>query len=48
MRESLTRVIGLVLVTVYAGAIGWLFALQPKTVTEAIGSVAAGVGAYSD
>jgi hypothetical protein len=47
MRESLTRVIGLVLATVYAGLIGWLFASQPKTVTEAIGSVAAGVGAYS-
>jgi hypothetical protein len=47
LRESLIRVIGLILAAVYAGLIGWFFASQPKTVTEAIGSVAAGVGAYS-
>jgi hypothetical protein len=47
MRESLLRLTGLIVAAVYGGLIGWLFALQPKTVTEAIGSVAAGVGAYS-
>jgi hypothetical protein len=32
---------------VYAGIIGWLFAAQPKTLAEAVGGVAASVGAYS-
>ena len=41
------RGVGLIVVAVYAGLIGWLFSLQPRTVTEAIGSVAAGIGAYS-
>jgi hypothetical protein len=47
MREPLTRVMGLVVAVVYAAFIGWLFASQPKTMTEAIGGVAAGFGAYS-
>jgi hypothetical protein len=47
VREPLIRAVGLVVVAVYAGLIGWLFALQPKTVAEAVGGVAAGVGAYS-
>jgi hypothetical protein len=47
MRESVVRVAGLVIVGVYAALVGWLFASQPKTITEAIGGVAASVGAYS-
>lgn len=47
MNERFTRLAGLVLVAGYAGVIAWLFAAQPKTMTEAIGGVAAGLGAYS-
>src|SRR5262245_15651965 len=47
MREPLTRAIGLVVVVAYAGLIAWLFASQPKTIAEAVGGVAAGIGAYS-
>jgi hypothetical protein len=47
MREPLTRVAGLVLCAAYVSFIGWLFATQPKTIVEAVGGVAAGVGAYS-
>ena len=47
MHEPLTRVAGLVLVAAYASFLGWLFATQPKTIVEAVGGVAAGVGAYS-
>jgi hypothetical protein len=47
MQERVTRAAGLVLVAGYASFLGWLFANQPKTMAEAVGGVAAGVGAYS-
>ncbi|HUE88082.1 MAG TPA: hypothetical protein VMO26_18565 [Vicinamibacterales bacterium] len=47
MHETLTRGAGLTLTIAYAGFIGWLFTAQPRTLTEAVGGVAAGVGAYS-
>jgi hypothetical protein len=47
MREEVTRAAGLAIVTLYAAAIGWMFAAQPRTVGEAIGGVAAQVGAYT-
>jgi hypothetical protein len=47
MQEPLTRVAGLVLVTGYASFLGWLFTTQPKTMAEAVGGVAAGLGAYA-
>jgi len=47
MQEPLTRVAGLVLVAGYAALLGWLFATQPKTMAEAVGGVAAGLGAYA-
>jgi tetratricopeptide (TPR) repeat protein len=47
MREPLTRAAGLVLVVGYASFLGWLFAIQPKTMAEAVGGVAAGLGAYA-
>ena len=47
MQEPLTRAAGLVLVAGYASLLGWLYATQPKTMTEAIGGVAAGLGAYA-
>jgi hypothetical protein len=39
--------VGLVAAMVYAGLLAWLFASQPKTLDEAIGGVAAGLGTYS-
>lgn len=47
MQEPLIRVSGLVLVAAYASLLGWLFATQPKTMAEAVGGVAAGMGAYA-
>jgi hypothetical protein len=47
MGERFTRVVGLASVAAYAALIGWLFANAPRTVAEAVGSVSAGVGAYS-
>jgi tetratricopeptide (TPR) repeat protein len=47
MREPLTRAAGLVLVAGYAAFLGWLFAIQPKTMAEAVGGVVAGLGAYA-
>jgi hypothetical protein len=47
MREGFTRVAGLVLIGGYASFLGWLFATQPKTMVEAVGGVAAHVGAYA-
>ena len=47
MREPVVRSVGLGVMVVYSTVIGWLFASQPKTVTEAIGGMAASVGAYS-
>lgn len=47
MRESFTRIAGLVVAAGYASFLGWLFAAQPKTMAEAVGGVAARVGAYA-
>jgi tetratricopeptide (TPR) repeat protein len=47
MQEPITRAAGLVLVAGYASLLGWLFATQPKTMAEAVGGVAAGLGAYA-
>lgn len=47
MREPFIRVAGLVLAAGYASFLGWLFAAQPRTVAEAVGGVAARVGAYA-
>jgi hypothetical protein len=46
MREPVVRSVGLGATALYAALIGWLFASQPSTVAEAIGGVAATVGAY--
>jgi hypothetical protein len=47
MREPLTRIAGLLMTAGYATFLGWLFAAQPKTMAEAVGGVAASVGAYA-
>jgi len=47
MQEPLIRVAGLVLVAGYASFLAWLFATQPRTMAEAVGGVAAGIGAYA-
>lgn len=47
MRETIVRVVGLCLAVGYAALIGWFWSAQPRTITEAIGGVAAGVGAYA-
>jgi tetratricopeptide (TPR) repeat protein len=47
MREPVIRALGLVVAAVYAAVIGWLFMVQPKTITEALGSAAASLGAYT-
>jgi hypothetical protein len=47
MQEPLIRSAGLVLVAGYASFLGWLFATQPQTMAEAVGGVAAGLGAYA-
>lgn len=46
-REVTTRALGLVASVAYAVLLVWLFMAQPRTVTEAIGGLAAGVGAYA-
>lgn len=46
MGESLIRGFGLAAAIVYAVLIGWLMASAPRTIPEAIGGVAASVGAY--
>ena len=46
MREPIVRSAGLCASVLYAALIGWLLASQPRTVAEAIGGVAATVGAY--
>ena len=46
MQESTVRAAGLIATVVYAALIGGLFASQPKTGAEAIGGVAATIGAY--
>jgi tetratricopeptide (TPR) repeat protein len=45
--DSSVRIAGLVIVGAYASFLGWLFAAQPATVTEAVGGVASGLGLYS-
>jgi hypothetical protein len=45
-REPIARLAGLVITVVYAGLITWLFASQPRNVTEAVGGIAAGLGTY--
>jgi hypothetical protein len=47
MREPLTRGVGLAVAVAYAGLIAWLFASQPQTMAEAVGGLAANVGAYA-
>jgi hypothetical protein len=47
MSEPFTRGAGLILAVVYASFLGWLYTAQPKTMAEAVGGVAAGVGAYA-
>jgi hypothetical protein len=47
MQEPLIRAAGLVLIVGYASSLAWLFATQPKTMAEAVGGVAAGIGAYA-
>jgi hypothetical protein len=47
MREEATRGIGIVLVSAYTAAIGWLFVAQPRTMSEAVGGISAQVGAYT-
>src|SRR5262245_43710431 len=46
MREPVLRSMGLAATVLYAAMIGWLLASQPGTVAEAIGGMAATVGAY--
>ena len=47
MGETIVRVAGLSLAVGYAALIGWLWSAQPKSITEAIGGVAATVGVYA-
>jgi hypothetical protein len=47
MQEPITRLAGLVLVSGYAAMLAWLLATQPKTMAEAVGGVAAGLGTYA-
>lgn len=46
MGEPLIRGLGLAAAIVYAVLIGWLMASAPRTMSEALGGVAASVGAY--
>ncbi len=43
---TLVRGLGLVLSLAYAGFIIWLYTMQPRTMAEVAGGVAAGVGVY--
>jgi len=47
MQEPVVRGVGAVVVISYAAFIGWLFAAQPRTVTEVVGGVSAGFGTYT-
>ena len=47
MHEPLTRAAGLVVVALYASLLAWLFAMQPRTMAEAVGGVASGLGVYA-
>ena len=46
LTEPAARWLGLTTTFVYAAAIVWLFASQPKTVAEAVGGLSATVGIY--
>jgi hypothetical protein len=46
MTHALIRALGLVVVVIYAGFIGWLYAAQPRTMAEVRGGLSASVGAY--
>ena len=46
MREPVVRAIGLIGTVLYAAVLGWLFASQPQTLTEAVGGLSATVGVY--
>ena len=46
-REPFTRAAGLVLTIGYAAVLGWLLTTQPASMAEAVGGMAAGVGAYA-
>lgn len=46
MREPVIRAVGLGGTALYALAIAWLFASQPRTIIEAVGGLSASVGAY--
>ncbi|HVR28145.1 MAG TPA: hypothetical protein VMS86_01310 [Thermoanaerobaculia bacterium] len=47
MREPVVRGVGLVVALSYGALIGWLFASQPRTMTEAIGGLSANLGTYT-
>jgi hypothetical protein len=46
VRDAAIRGAGLLVVALYAGFIGWVYASQPKTVAQLTGGMAASVGAY--
>jgi hypothetical protein len=46
MKHAAIRAGGLAFVVAYGAFIGWLFAVQPRTLAEVRGGVAASVGAY--
>jgi hypothetical protein len=46
MTAVMVRIGGLALAIAYAAVIGWLYASQPQTRAEALGGLAATVGAY--
>jgi hypothetical protein len=47
MQEPVVRGVGVAVVIGYATFIGWLFTTQPRTMTEVVGGVSAGLGAYN-
>jgi hypothetical protein len=46
MNDTVIRAGGLALTALYAAFIGWLFAAQPRTMSEVRGGLTASVGAY--
>lgn len=47
MREPVVRGAGALAVICYAAFIGWLFAAQPRTITEVVGGMSSGLGTYA-
>ncbi len=47
MREPVARGVGLAATIGYAVLIGWLFTLQPRTMTEAVGGLSSTLGTYT-